>query len=201
MISKNRLEILLESCRPFESPLPRLEQYVTPAPIAADILNLAFLKGDILGKRVFDLGCGTGRLAIGAKLLGAREVFGFDIDQGALEIAKENALRAGAEVEWILKPVSRISEECDTVLQNPPFGTRASGADRPFLKAALSSGKVIYSMHKSSTRDFIREFISKMGGTITDISQMRFGLPRSYGFHKKEIKIIDVDIYRIERRE
>jgi putative methylase len=62
-------------------------------------------------------------------------------------------------------------------------------------------GKVIYTLHKTTTRDFVKEYVSKLGGRITDLGSVKFPLPHSYTFHKKRIKRIDVDIYRIERRD
>jgi predicted RNA methylase len=47
----------------------------------------------------------------------------------------------------------------DTVVLNPPFGTKAWGADMAFLRAALaiaSPGGRVYSLHKSSTRAHIQ---------------------------------------------
>ncbi len=201
MLSKKELEILLERCNGFEKPSARLEQYVTPAPIAADLLNLAVLKGDIAGKRVFDLGCGTGRLAIAASLLGAVSVTGFDIDPAALEIAGMNAERLDSVIKWRSLDAAALDEECDTVIENPPFGVKKKGADRAFLNASIKAGKVIYTMHKTTTRDFIQDYIKRLGGVITDLATVDFDLPHSYGFHKKRVKRIEVDIYRIERRD
>jgi ribosomal protein L11 methyltransferase len=45
---------------------------------------------DHQGKKVLDVGCGTGILAIMACLLGAKEVLGFDIDEWAVENTREN---------------------------------------------------------------------------------------------------------------
>ncbi|CAM9502521.1 unnamed protein product, partial [Choristocarpus tenellus] len=47
-----------------------------------------------------------------------------------------------------------ISTGCvDTVIMNPPFGTRNSGIDMIFLEQALQvASTAVYSMHKSSTR-------------------------------------------------
>jgi putative methylase len=201
MISKKQLEILLERCTEFAEPKAKLEQYVTPTPIAADLLNLAALKGDIAGRKVFDLGCGTGRLGIGAELLGAAEVIGFDVDCEVIDAARQNAEALGAVVTWKCLDVTVIDETCHTVIMNPPFGVKAKGADRPFIKAALKVGKVIYTMHKTTTRDFITEYIKRCGGAVTDLAQVKFNLPHSYSFHKKRIKRIEVDIYRIERRD
>ena len=47
----------------------------------------------------------------------------------------------------------------DTALMNPPFGTRQKGVDMAFLRAGLDAvragGGAVYSMHKTSTRDYI----------------------------------------------
>jgi len=46
----------------------------------------------------------------------------------------------------------------DTVVMNPPFGTRQKGADMGFLRAALSIAKTaVYSLHKTSTRAHIEK--------------------------------------------
>ena len=39
---------------------------------------------------MLDLGCGTGRLALGASYLGAKTVVGIDIDKLAIKTAHEN---------------------------------------------------------------------------------------------------------------
>ena len=81
MLSKKQLEIILSKLKPIQNPKPSLEQYTIPSSLAAEILNLATLSGDIEGKKVVDLGCGTGRLALGAMLLDAKEVVGVEIDE------------------------------------------------------------------------------------------------------------------------
>ena len=55
----------------------------------------AYTHGDIVDKSVLDLGCGTGRLGLGAAFLGAKEVVGIDIDPVAIKTARENAEKAG----------------------------------------------------------------------------------------------------------
>jgi ribosomal protein L11 methyltransferase len=47
------------------------------------------------GDRVLDAGCGSGILAVGAALCGAREALGFDIDPTAMPYARELALWNG----------------------------------------------------------------------------------------------------------
>ncbi len=53
-------------------------------------LMLAMLPEKIEGT-VIDVGCGSGVLSLAAKLLGANDVMGVDIDDKAIEHAKENA--------------------------------------------------------------------------------------------------------------
>ena len=61
-----QLEMTLQRLAGFSRPRAALEQYQTPAPLAARLLYHALMKGDIGGKSVCDLGSGTGVLAIGA---------------------------------------------------------------------------------------------------------------------------------------
>ena len=43
--------------------------------------------------------------------------------------------------------------EFDTVVMNPPFGTRNTGIDTVFLLNAMKISNVVYSLHKTSTRE------------------------------------------------
>lgn len=59
-------------------------------------LCLQWLAGhDVAGKSVLDYGCGSGILAVAAALLGARPVFGTDIDPQAVEAAQLNSRANG----------------------------------------------------------------------------------------------------------
>ncbi len=195
--TKKKLEIALEGLNDFESPKINLEQYTTPSGLAAEIINLAYLKGDIEGKSIYDLGCGTGKLAIGCALMGGGEVAGFDSDEEALKIASKNSERLNVDINWIKSDVKDIKGKCNTVFQNPPFGVHKKGADKIFLKKGLELGKVLYSFHNANTREFVTGYINELGGRVTDLVRMDFLLPHSYGFHRKEKKETKVDIYRI----
>jgi putative methylase len=197
MLTKKKLEIALEGLDNFKDPKIALEQYITPSNVAAEIINLAYLKEDVEGKSVYDLGCGTGKLAIGCALMGAAEVTGFDKDESALKIAKENSERLNVDINWIKSDVKDIKGKCNTVFQNPPFGVHKKGSDKIFLKKGLKLGKVLYSFHNANTREFVMSYIGNLGGKVTDLVTMDFLLPHSYGFHRKEKKRTLVDIYRI----
>jgi len=195
-LKQRKLEILLEKVGTFNSPEISLEQYATPATIAAELLHFAYMKGDIKGT-VLDLGCGTGVLSIGAKLLGAERVIGFDIDIKALETARKNAADLGVDVEFVHNNVSDIKEHADTVVMNPPFGAQLKGNDRPFLLSALRTSDVIYSIHNCGSHDFVKRFIGT--SSITDWYTTSFPMKRTFKFHKKEIEMIKIEIYRIVR--
>ncbi|AKB85974.1 METTL5 family protein [Methanococcoides methylutens] len=193
-MKQRKLEILLEKVRGFDSPDVTLEQYPTPALLAAELLHFAYMKGD-LTDTVYDLGCGTGMLAIGAKILGAERVIGFDSDPAALKIAKENAERLGVEVEFECMDVRQVRGHAHTVVMNPPFGAQVKGSDRPFLKTALKVGDVTYSIHNSGSLAFIKKFIEP--AIITEWYNTGFPIKRTFKFHKKDVERIEVEIYRI----
>ncbi|MDP2766031.1 MAG: METTL5 family protein [Candidatus Methanoperedens sp.] len=194
---KKHLEILLEQLSGFKSPKPEREQYATPATVAAELLHFAFMKGDIVDT-VYDLGCGSGILAIGAKLLGAEKVIGFDDDSDVLETARANAKRLGADVEFVCSRIDEVCEKAHTVVMNPPFGAQVKGSDRPFLRKALELSSVVYSIHNAGSTEFIKKFISP--SVITEHKLIDFPIKRTFRFHTKEIKVITVEIYRIEKR-
>lgn len=215
--------MLLEQVRGFDRPDVTKEQYVTPAIVAADLLYFAFMNGDLDGS-VIDLGCGTGVLAIGARVLKddagmddagtgvTQKVIGIDSDNRALEVARANAESLGTDVDWIrcdvrdvrdvpdIAVVLNAGSRFDTVVMNPPFGAQEKGNDRPFLDKALEIGRVVYSIHNAGSSSFIESYI-KGRGAVTDIVELKFPMRHTYSFHKKEIALIDVELYRIEAVE
>ncbi len=193
-MKKKKLEILLERLEGFQIPSPEREQYITPASVASELLYLAYLRGEL--NNVCDLGCGTGILAIGAALLGAKSV-GVDIDPKALEVAKANASRLGVYVEFIRGDISSIAlRKIETVVMNPPFGAqKASLGDRAFLRKATEIAHVVYSLHNLGSEGFIKRFIEPCA--IEEKYSIRFPIKRCFEFHSKDIKMIDVELYRI----
>ncbi len=186
-------------------PMPKayLEQYTTPSGVAVELLFVAtYIYNDIIDKRIMDLGCGTGRLAIGAALLGAREAFGVDVDKMAVNIARKNAEKREVKrnTHWIVADIDVLKGTFDTVLQNPPFGVQRRRADRKFIKRSLELGRKIYSLHKSGerNREFIKRFIEKHGGKVTGIFPMKMDIPKMFDFHTKKKRWVQVDLYRIE---
>ncbi len=199
-MKKQQLEILLEKVAPHPKPSASLEQYSTPAPIAADVLWFAHSQGDIAGRKVVDLGCGTGILGIGAKLLGAEEVVSVDMDEAALAVAMKNAQALNVDISLLTVDVTDFPEPADTVLMNPPFGAQTRHADVPFLERALAIAPVAYTLHNAETEDFVRRKIDELGGQATHRKVYDFPIPHSMPFHREEVREIPVVLFRLERK-
>lgn len=197
MMKKRDLEIRLQSVRNFEDPNASLEQYMTPATTAADILFDAYRAGDIEGLKIIDLGCGTGMFSIGAWMLGAGMVKGFDISPKALDVAKRNAEDIGAEVDFILSDVSSVDEGADTVFMNPPFGCQSRNADRPFLDKAMEISECVYSIHMANSVDFVKEYCESKGRSICSCKIYKYEIPHTFAFHTKTKKTVDVAVVNI----
>ncbi|KAJ1912688.1 hypothetical protein IWQ60_009552 [Tieghemiomyces parasiticus] len=231
-------------------PKVQFEQYPTSAHLAARIAYTAETTyGDLTDKAVADLGCGCGMLSIAAGIMGAGLLYGFDIDDDALEIAQgnletfelemelvrvnvvagrlleEEAARTGKNgggprqaggkpanvvassavqdiaLDRIAPPLARFAKQFDTVIMNPPFGTKPGnrGIDMAFLRVALGLARTaVYSLHKSSTRDYILQRAAAWGAKGTVLAQLRFDVPQMYKFHKRASVDVEVDLWRFE---
>ncbi|GLJ30167.1 hypothetical protein SUGI_0596720 [Cryptomeria japonica] len=197
------LEGYLGSLQQFSNPKVDLEQYPTGPHIASRMLYMAENTfGDIMDKVVVDLGCGCGTLGLAAMLMGAEHVIGVDMDSDALEIASSNAIDLETEMDFMKCDVGKLSwtgSMVDTVIMNPPFGTRKKGADLEFLSTALKvSAGAVYSLHKTTTREHVqRSAIQNLNAKTAEVlCQLRFDLPVLYKFHKKREVDIMVDLWR-----
>jgi len=96
--------------------------------------------------------------------------------------------------------LGKLEKFFDTVIMNPPFGTKKNaGIDMKFLEIAIKlSSNTVYSLHKSSTRDYILSKALELGAKGTVIAELRYDLPRVYKFHKKASIDIQVDFIRFE---
>lgn len=198
-----QLESLLGTLQQFSNPKIELEQYPTGPHIASRMLYTAENSfGDVTDKVVADFGCGCGTLGLAASLLGAEHVVGLDIDVQSIEIATTNAEDLELEVDFVqcdLRNLGWRGPIVDTVVMNPPFGTRKKGADMDFLSVALKiASQAVYSLHKTTTRDHVkrtalRDYNAKSAEVLCEL---RFDVPQLYKFHKKKEVDIAVDLWR-----
>lgn len=222
IIRKLDLELFLSKITLQPTPQAHLEQYTISPSIASNILYIAaYANSDITGKTVLDLGCGTGRLAIGASYLGAKAVVGIDIDKLAIRTAVENSLEADQieKVQWVIGDITSIVGGFDTVLQNPPFGVQTREADRAFLAKALEVGDSVYSLHNHPVTDrqlikqlkasngflevspspFLDRFVSQHNGIVKCVYAMLMTIPKMFDFHTKLKHDFIVDLYVIKK--
>jgi putative methylase len=223
LIRKLDLELFLATLKTQPNPEVRLEQYTTSEQVAANMLYIAaYQNGDIIKKKVLDLGCGTGRLGLGAVFLGAAEVVGIDIHMSAIKVAIENSINSSLTdgVHWINGDISAITGKFDTVLQNPPFGIQRREADRPFMVKALEVGSSVYSLHSHPEVDerlikklkanhgvlqvhsstFLERLIENNNGSIKAVYAMLMTIPHMFDFHKKMKYDFVIDLYVIKKQ-
>jgi len=222
LVRKIDIELFLSRIAPHTSPQASLEQYTTSETAAATLLYIAaYANDDVPGKTVLDLGCGTGRLGLGAAFLGAKNVVGVDIDRAAIAYASGASRRANLEnrVQWIVGDIVAIRGKFDTVLQNPPFGVQTRTADRKFLEKALEVGCRVYSFHNHPHHDeqlasrlggsnidllqvppspFIERFVAAHNGSVKAVYAMLVTIPRMFTFHTKKNYAFVVDLYVLE---
>ncbi len=200
---KRALEQRLSAVEGFRDPSAALEQYPTPADLAAHLLHLADLHGDLAGRTVADLGTGTGILALGAAPREPERVLAVERDPDALAVARENESRVdpAVGVDWLLGDATRPPlASVDTVVMNPPFGAQRGSehADRAFLAVAAEIADVSYSIHNAGSRSFVESFAPPASGEVTHAFAAELDVARQFEFHTSERERLDVEVFRIE---
>lgn len=194
---KTELRKKLSKVSDFDNPMIGLEQYRTPPGLAADIIYTAYMQNDIEGKKVVDLGTGTGMLATGAALLGA-EVQAVDKDPEALKQACENFDNLSVDVEVLEADVQDFEFEVDTVVMNPPFSHHSDTGLR-FWERAVEADAV-YSVSPREMRERIKDFVAKSDHEVLAVEEFVISLPPSYGFHTEENHETQVDVFITRKR-
>jgi putative methylase len=206
-MTKKELSILLSKLKVFDKPEMKLEQHPTDSEIAGEVLWNAFMQGDIEGKIIADLGCGTGILGLGDLLLGAKKAFLVDIDPAAVELAMQNKAfleqETGQKLDAVFcaGDISVFDEKSDVVIMNPPFGTKNENIDTVFLLKAMDLVRVIYSFHKASTKRYIDQLISESEFETTHYIEYNFPLKMSMAHHIKKIERIKAGLWRIQKKQ
>lgn len=214
--TRRELAVFLSKLKTFSKPSVYLEQYSSDSEVAAILLWQAALNEEIEGHIIVDLGAGTGILGIGALLLGAKYVYFVDVDakiekeiHANIEILHEHwELDIEGKYSFICKNVKDLSVADLTAVQcsdspiavlNPPFGTRSKHIDKIFLERAILLSNSIYTMHKTSTKDFVDAFSRDNELVIAWREDTSFPLKQTMDLHKKRIERIEVTLYNLRK--
>lgn len=125
-------------------------------PVEAELLVLPFMKENrerFAGKRVLEIGSGSGIVSVYAAKLGATKVVATDVNERAVETTKRNAAKfaVAAVVEPRLVPRSDMSaysviapdETFDMIVSNPPYSL---DLDAPTNDAVTDTGDLGFSI-------------------------------------------------------
>ncbi|MCI4368195.1 MAG: 50S ribosomal protein L11 methyltransferase [Thermoplasmata archaeon] len=183
----------------FHEPRADLEQLSVSPEAAAQLLELALARDDLMDRSVLDLGSGTGRLAIGSALLGASPVVGIEIDPGPVAVARESGERLGVTVDFVEQGVEGCTQRAQTVVMNPPFGAQRAHADRPFWEAAFSlADRAVYAFALEPSRSFIERRAVAHSARVVERRPVRWRLARTLPHHRKPAREVAVDLYAFE---
>jgi ribosomal protein L11 methyltransferase len=105
----------------------------------------AMFQTDFRNKRVLDMGCGTGVLAILAKKLGASDILAIDIDEWSVQNSAENcATNSAAGIEVKLGDIGllRDEKEFEVILAN--INKNILKAHLPAYSGKLKTGGLLF---------------------------------------------------------
>ncbi|WMT49496.1 MAG: METTL5 family protein [Thermoplasmatales archaeon] len=198
-LSKKDLEIRLSKLQQISNPKNELEQYSTDSVLASEILNLAFINGNIKERTVMDAGSGNGIFSYGSIYFGARLVTALEIDKDQEGVLHKN-LSGFKNVEILTDDIRNINGHWDTVFCNTPFGSVIRDSDLPFLEKIFKIGDFIYLIHNWKVKDFVLNFL-KGRATVLSYSRKKLIIPRTYSHHEKDRVSIDVLFLYAKRLE
>jgi SAM-dependent methyltransferase len=138
-----------EEMRPVELPsiAPFVEHRDPQAGLAADHATLSLARAILprldLGARFWDIGCGTGVLAVAAGLKGASAIVATDVDERALALARRTAADANVAIRFghgALLDAVPAKLVADLVAANLPHKPCPPGARLPLSQAGGPDG-------------------------------------------------------------
>jgi putative methylase len=198
LVRRSELVRAIERVPRPDDPRAALEQATTPAEAAADLLFAAVRWDGVEGRSVLDLGSGTGRLAIGAALLGAASVVGVEVDPRLVEVARAAAESAEVRVEFVASEVSAWHRPAELVVMNPPFGAQRRHADRPFWDRALElAERSVHAFALADSRTFIARRVVARGAQVLETQPVVWELARTFPHHTRRRVPLSVDRWAI----
>ncbi|MBX6422489.1 50S ribosomal protein L11 methyltransferase [Thermosulfurimonas sp. F29] len=156
-LSEGKIEIVLDPGQAFGT-----GHHPTTALMLRALDNLSFRKG--IPKRVLDVGCGTGILAIAAAKLGAHRVVALDIDPMAREATRHNVLLNRVKVEIFPGILDDLHGVFDLVLAN--LSTWELHRLRYSLRKRLAPGGLLF------ISGFLGKEIPEMAKSFREIGLM-----------------------------
>lgn len=127
-------------------------------------MSRMLLQEDLKDKTVIDMGTGTGILAILAKKRGAGDTTGIDIDEFAVENAKENAALNDVEATWIAGDDRALEtlEPADIFLANINLNVIMANLEK-YVEKLKRGGKIFLSGFLVTDRDAILNETKRLG--------------------------------------
>ena len=131
------------------------------------------LKSELHGKKVLDVGCGTGVLGIGAKLGGCDSITSLDIDIQSVENTRYNFSLNGVTAEIIAEGSIDIlkSDQCfDIILANIHLNVHLILLEQ-YVSHLLPGGSLILSGFYSSDSPQIKQSCEKYGLRMSECNE------------------------------
>jgi release factor glutamine methyltransferase len=103
------------------------ENVLIPRPETEELVEWVVEYASIINKplKIIDIGTGSGCIAISLKKsLPECSITGLDISSGALLVAKENAEKLNANIEWLQEDIlmtASLPDTYDIIVSNPPY--------------------------------------------------------------------------------
>ena len=135
---------------------------------------------DVSGKYIIDAGCGSGILALSAKLLGFGKILGFDRDEEAVRVSKENAALNGINLDGVTFEHAGIEkalagQKADIVLANIISDVLCIYADN-LIDSVKDGGLLVLSGILAVENDKVKEyFLDRAGDRVAQCEAMDMG--------------------------
>ena len=109
------------------------EHTLIPRPETEELVEWALSGSRKTNCSVLDIGTGSGCIAVTlAKKMNKADVYAWDISEGALEVASENARLNGVSVHFLVHDIFQPVEDnpvFDVIVSNPPYVTESEKVD------------------------------------------------------------------------
>jgi release factor glutamine methyltransferase len=175
------------------------EEVLIPRPETEELV-FETLKRVKNGQKLLDVGTGSGAIAISLKLeKSSLNVTASDIAEPSLAVAKENASRLGAEIEFVqgdlLKPF--FGSQFDVVISNPPYIPLGDMAGMSVVVTEHEPHRALFAGEDGL--DFYRRFMLELPHVLAPDALVAFEIGAGQGevvaeLFKKTFKNVKVDV-------